>query len=121
MPVASIDDGTGGQGRPPPSPGGLAPGSGALRPLASSSQGPRARRRIRREGLHQVIAFISRITAADLAQLEGVSAQRSHQLLAGAVVAEAAMKCLEVETLDLCPWALREGIILRRLDQLGAS
>ena len=86
---------------------------------APSSQGTRVRRRIRREGLHQLLGFISRMTAGDLAELEGVSAARAHQLLAGAVVADAAMECLDVETLDLCPWALREGIILRRLDQLG--
>lgn len=85
---------------------------------APSSQGPRVRRRVRREGLHQVIAFISRMTSADLAELEGVSTARAHQLLAGAVVAEAAMESLDVETVDVCPWALREGIILRRLDQL---
>jgi exopolyphosphatase / guanosine-5'-triphosphate,3'-diphosphate pyrophosphatase len=26
------------------------------------------------------------------------------------------MKALEIETLDICPWALREGLILRKLD-----
>jgi exopolyphosphatase/guanosine-5'-triphosphate,3'-diphosphate pyrophosphatase len=38
--------------------------------------------------------------------------------LAGAVVAAAAMDAIGVAQLDLCPWALREGVILRRLDQL---
>ena len=87
---------------------------------APSSQGTRVRRRIRREGLHQLLGFISRMAAGDLAELEGVSAARAHQLLAGAVVADAAMECLDVETLEVCPWALREGVILRRLDQLSA-
>ena len=41
------------------------------------------------------------------------------QLLAGALVADAAMDLLGVDELDICPWALREGVILRRLDQLG--
>ena len=36
--------------------------------------------------------------------------------LAGAVVAEAVLSLLEVEGVQVCPWALREGIILRRLD-----
>jgi exopolyphosphatase/guanosine-5'-triphosphate,3'-diphosphate pyrophosphatase len=53
-----------------------------------------------------------------LPSLEGVSARRAHQLLAGAVVAEATMRRLDIDALDLCPWALREGVILRRLDQL---
>ena len=38
------------------------------------------------------------------------------QIVAGALVAEAAMRALEVDTLKICPWALREGVILRRLD-----
>ncbi len=83
---------------------------------APSSAGPRVRRLLNRNGLAQLTAFISRIPAADLAELEGVSAGRAHQLLAGAVVAAATMDALGVEELELCPWALREGIILRRLD-----
>ncbi|HEY6425002.1 MAG TPA: Ppx/GppA phosphatase family protein [Pseudonocardiaceae bacterium] len=85
---------------------------------APSSAGPRARRTLTDAGLRQVIAFISRMSADDLAELEGVSASRSHQLVAGALVAEAAMRALDVDELVLCPWALREGVILRRLDWL---
>ena len=47
-----------------------------------------------------------------------MSPARAHQTLAGAVVAAAAMDALDVAELELCPWALREGVILRRLDQL---
>jgi len=47
-----------------------------------------------------------------------VSPGRAQQLLAGAIVADAAMDLLGVEELEICPWALREGVILRRLDQL---
>jgi exopolyphosphatase / guanosine-5'-triphosphate,3'-diphosphate pyrophosphatase len=32
------------------------------------------------------------------------------------LVAEASMKALDVESVDICPWALREGLILRKLD-----
>ena len=42
-------------------------------------------------------------------------------MLAGAVVAAAAMDALGVDELELCPWALREGVILRRLDWLDGS
>jgi exopolyphosphatase/guanosine-5'-triphosphate,3'-diphosphate pyrophosphatase len=83
-----------------------------------SGAGPRVRRVLNRNGLAQVTAFISRISAADLGELEGVSPRRAHQVLAGAVVAAAAMEALQVDELELCPWALREGIILRRLDWL---
>jgi exopolyphosphatase/guanosine-5'-triphosphate,3'-diphosphate pyrophosphatase len=36
--------------------------------------------------------------------------------VAGALVAEATMRHLGIERLQLCPWALREGVILRRAD-----
>jgi exopolyphosphatase/guanosine-5'-triphosphate,3'-diphosphate pyrophosphatase len=84
---------------------------------APSSAGPRARRVLTEPGLRQLIAFITRMSAADLAELEGVSASRSPQLVAGALVAQATMRALSREELEICPWALREGVILRRLDQ----
>jgi exopolyphosphatase/guanosine-5'-triphosphate,3'-diphosphate pyrophosphatase len=87
---------------------------------APSSRGPRVRRLLNRNGLVQVTAFISRMASGDLAELEGVSVSRAHQTLAGAVVAAAAMDALEIDELELCPWALREGVILRRLDWLEA-
>ena len=37
-------------------------------------------------------------------------------LLAGGLVVSATMDLLGVDRLEICPWALREGIILRRLD-----
>jgi exopolyphosphatase/guanosine-5'-triphosphate,3'-diphosphate pyrophosphatase len=66
-----------------------------------------------------VFGFIRRMSAAALAELDGVGGARAHQLLAGAVVAQAAMRRLDIDELSICPWALREGVILRRLDSLG--
>ncbi|MFG2110293.1 Ppx/GppA phosphatase family protein [Micromonospora chersina] len=86
---------------------------------APSGAGLWARRSLTRTGLRQVLGFIRHIPPAQLPELEGVSAQRAHQLLAGAVVAEAVLRRLDVDCLDICPWALREGVILRRLDQLA--
>ncbi len=88
---------------------------------ASSSAGPRERRLLTDVGLRQLAAFITRMSAGDLAELEGVSPSRAHQLVAGALVAEAAMRAMRVTQLEICPWALREGVILRRLDTLEAS
>ena len=88
---------------------------------APSSAGPRARRILNRNGLAQVQAFISRMASADLAELDGVSAGRAHQTLAGSVVAAATMDALGVDEVELCPWALREGVILRRLDWLDGG
>ena len=84
---------------------------------APSAAGPRARRVLTEPGLRQLIAFITRMSAADLAELEGVSPSRAHQLVAGALVADATMRALSLQELEICPWALREGVILRRLDQ----
>jgi exopolyphosphatase/guanosine-5'-triphosphate,3'-diphosphate pyrophosphatase len=86
---------------------------------APSSAGPRVPRVLTRNGLRQVTALISRMSSNDLAELDGVSPARAHQTLAGAVVAAAAMDALGVTEVELCPWALREGVILRRLDQLS--
>ncbi len=88
---------------------------------APSSAGPRATRVLTHAGLRQLIAFVSRMPSADLAELEGVSSGRAHQLVAGALVAEAAMRALSLPQLEICPWALREGVILRRLDHTNGS
>ena len=84
---------------------------------APSSAGPYVKRTLTAPGLRQLISFISRMTAADRADLEGVSSNRSHQIVAGALVAEASMRALDIEKLEICPWALREGVILRRTDK----
>ncbi|MEH1011990.1 Ppx/GppA phosphatase family protein [Micromonospora sp. CPCC 206060] len=88
---------------------------------APSGAGLWVGRSLSRTGLRQVTGFIRHIPPSQLSELEGVGAGRAHQLLAGAVVAEAVMRRLGVESLDICPWALREGVILRRLDQLESA
>ena len=88
---------------------------------APSGAGLRVPRTLTDTGLRQVFGFISRIPSADLAELDGVSPGRAHQLVAGASVAAAAMRALRVGELHICPWALREGVILRRLDSLESS
>jgi exopolyphosphatase / guanosine-5'-triphosphate,3'-diphosphate pyrophosphatase len=88
---------------------------------APSSEGPRVRRVLTEPGLRQLIAFISRMSAGDLAQLEGISQRRAPQLVAGALVAQATMHAVGVSELEICPWALREGVILRRLDRTNGE
>lgn len=83
---------------------------------APSSAGPRVKRTLTARGLSQLIAFISRMTESDRRELDGLSSERAGQIVAGALVAEAAMRAMKVEELDICPWALREGVILRYLD-----
>ena len=86
---------------------------------APSSAGPRTPRRLHAGDLELLIRRIAPMTAAERAELEGVSPGRAHQLLAGALVASAALEVLDVPSVDLCPWALREGVVLRRLDWLA--
>ncbi len=88
---------------------------------APSSAGIRAPRGLSLTGLDQVARFVSRIEPAALAELPGVSATRAHQVPAGATVAAASMRLLDVPFVRICPWALREGVILRRLDSLEGA
>jgi exopolyphosphatase/guanosine-5'-triphosphate,3'-diphosphate pyrophosphatase len=88
---------------------------------APSGAGLRVPRDLSRTGLSQVLGFVSRIESSALAELQGVSPQRAHQVPAGAVVAQAAMRAVDVPSVRICPWALREGVILRRLDWLEGT
>jgi exopolyphosphatase/guanosine-5'-triphosphate,3'-diphosphate pyrophosphatase len=58
------------------------------------------------------------MTVLERSALPGVSEGRAEQLVAGAIVAEAAMDVLDIRELVICPWALREGVILHRMDTL---
>jgi exopolyphosphatase/guanosine-5'-triphosphate,3'-diphosphate pyrophosphatase len=86
---------------------------------AASAEGMYAARTLDRETLAARLPEISAMSAAKRAHLPGVSASRSRQLLAGAIVAEATMDLLGLDHLEICPWALREGIILRHLDRMS--
>lgn len=85
---------------------------------APSSEGPYVRRRLLRADLNVWVDKLAQMTPTERAELPGVSRDRADQLLAGAIVAEAAMELAGVESVELCPWALREGIILNHLDHL---
>ncbi len=85
---------------------------------APSSDGPYVRRLLHHPDVTRLADRLARTSAADRAQLPGVSRGRAPQLAAGAIVADAAMDLLGLPELEICPWALREGVILRRLDAL---
>ncbi|GAB4098203.1 Ppx/GppA family phosphatase [Sinomonas halotolerans] len=85
---------------------------------APSAAGPYVRRVLTRTDLGLWTQRISAMAASDRMHLPGVSEARARQVLAGALAAEAAMELFEIDEVEICPWALREGLILRRLDQL---
>ena len=87
---------------------------------APSSEGPYVKRVLRHDDVTELADRLARMSVEARAQLPGVSLLRAPQLAAGAIVADAAMDLFGVPELEICPWALREGVILRRMDSLGA-
>jgi len=86
---------------------------------AASSEGPYVRRVLRQADAASWAARLPKMPLAERARLQGVSAGRAPQLPAGVIVADAAIDLFGVPELVICPWALREGVILRRLDMLS--
>jgi exopolyphosphatase / guanosine-5'-triphosphate,3'-diphosphate pyrophosphatase len=86
---------------------------------APSGEGPYVKRVLRHADLTALAERLPKMSQAERAKLPGVSASRVAQLPAGAIVADATLDLLGVDQLELCPWALREGVILRRLDLLA--
>ncbi|MFE2554266.1 Ppx/GppA family phosphatase [Streptomyces sp. NPDC059355] len=85
---------------------------------ARSADGLYVQRDLTRKSLEEWVPRLAAMTTAQRSALPGVSEGRASQLLAGALVAEGAMDLFGVDELEICPWALREGMILRRLDHL---
>jgi len=88
---------------------------------ARSTEGLYVQRELKRRSLEDWVPQLATMTVEERAELPGVSEGRANQLLAGALVAEGAMDLFGVETLEICPWALREGVILRRLDHMASA
>ena len=86
---------------------------------APSAEGMYAVRVLERATLADRLPELAQMSASERADLPGVSASRSRQALAGAIVAEATMDLLGLDQLEICPWALREGVILRHLDRMS--
>ena len=86
-----------------------------------SGDGLYVQRNLTRKSLEEWVPKLAVMTADQRTGLPGVSEGRAPQLLAGALVAEGAMDLFGIDELEICPWALREGVILRRLDHLPAE
>ena len=66
--------------------------------------------------LTKMIPKLQNMSNKERAELPGVSQSRARQIVAGAIVARTVMERLHINELEICPWALREGIVLRWLD-----
>src|SRR5215470_13151241 len=87
---------------------------------APSAEGPYVRRSVTHADVTDIAKRLAAMPSDQRATLPGVSLVRAPQLAAGALVADAAMDLLGLAELEVCPWALREGVLLRRIDTLAA-
>jgi len=73
-------------------------------------------KKLRIDSLRKITPKLADMTQEQRSELPGVSVTRAKQITAGAFVAESVMRSLDIDELEICPWALREGIILKWLD-----
>ena len=66
--------------------------------------------------LEKAIPKLLAMNNKERSELPGVSSNRALQIVAGAIVAYSALSKLELDEVEICPWALREGIVLKWLD-----
>ena len=71
---------------------------------------------IKADVIRKISSKLSGMNLEERIQLPGVSANRARQIVAGAFVAESVMRNLDLDTLEICPWALREGVVLKWMD-----
>lgn len=83
---------------------------------APKREGPFVPRQLARSDLDRAVKQLSSMPAEKRSKLPGISKTRAEQSLAGAVVADVTMELLGLETVTVCPWALREGVLLHRLE-----
>ncbi|MER6346881.1 Ppx/GppA phosphatase family protein [Streptomyces sp. NPDC001595] len=89
---------------------------GRLCGAAPGRLGPFADRQLSRRELRTAVERLAVLPSGRRAALPGISAPRAAQSLAGALVAHTAMKVTGLKTVTVCPWAIREGILLRHVE-----
>jgi len=83
---------------------------------APGRDGPFTERVLHRCDLRTARNRLACLPAAERADLPGISAPRAAQSLAGAVIGHTAMKLTGLTTATICPWAIREGVLLRHIE-----
>ncbi len=72
------------------------------------------------DAIRKISTKLSEMKESERAKLPGVSENRASQIVAGSLVAESVMRNLDIKELEICPWALREGLVLKWLDWMEA-
>ncbi|WP_234045157.1 Ppx/GppA phosphatase family protein [Streptomyces adelaidensis] len=83
---------------------------------APGRHGPFVERELSRADLSRAITRLSALPVAERSALPGISAPRAAQSLAGALVGHTTMKLTGLRTVTICPWAIREGVLLRHIE-----
>ncbi|KUN09712.1 hypothetical protein AQI95_03890 [Streptomyces yokosukanensis] len=78
--------------------------------------GPFVQRELHCRDLREAVHTLAAMPAAERARLPGISAPRAAQSLAGAVVGHTALKLMGLRRAVVCPWAVREGVLLRYVE-----
>jgi exopolyphosphatase/guanosine-5'-triphosphate,3'-diphosphate pyrophosphatase len=68
------------------------------------------------DAIRKISTRLAEMDSEERTKLPGVSANRARQIVAGALVTESVMRNLDLDNLEICPWALREGIVLKYMD-----
>ncbi len=68
------------------------------------------------DAIRKISTRLAEMDSEERTKLPGVSANRARQIVAGAFVTESVMRNLDLDNLEICPWALREGIVLKYMD-----
>ncbi|WP_251445766.1 Ppx/GppA family phosphatase [Microbacterium sp. USTB-Y] len=69
-----------------------------------------------RASLGSWIPRLARLPASARQELPGITPDRTFQIVAAAVVLHTAMTAMAVDELEVSPWALREGVLLRYIE-----
>ena len=88
---------------------------GRLCAAAPGRQGVLVPNQLDRHDLKAALRRLAGLPAPERAEPPGISPARARQCLTGAVIAHTTMRCLGIGRVTLSPWAVREGVMLTRL------
>ena len=90
--------------------------SKTFRTLARLTANGENAKKLQTKNLLSLTPKLGEMSNKERGELPGVSSSRASQILAGSIVARAILEKLQLPEVEICPWALREGLVLRWLD-----